>query len=39
MAKSTELVRQPETIYIKPSTGLTALNLSDLWFIANWSIS
>ncbi len=22
---------QPETIYIKPSTGLTALNLRDLW--------
>ncbi|HUH96503.1 MAG TPA: ABC transporter permease [Anaerolineales bacterium] len=31
MAKSIELVRQPETIYIKPSTGLTALNLRDLW--------
>ena len=31
MAKSTELVHQPETIYIKPSTGLTALNLRDLW--------
>jgi lipopolysaccharide transport system permease protein len=31
MAKSLELVRQPETIYIKPSTGLTALNLRDLW--------
>jgi len=26
-----ELARQPETIYIKPSTGLTALNLRDLW--------
>lgn len=23
--------REPETIYIKPSTGLTALNLRDLW--------
>jgi lipopolysaccharide transport system permease protein len=26
-----ELVHQPETIYIKPSAGLTALNLRDLW--------
>src|SRR5512141_2115774 len=31
MANSTELARAPETIYIKPSTGLTALNLRDLW--------
>jgi lipopolysaccharide transport system permease protein len=31
MANSIELARQPETIYIKPSTGLTALNLHDLW--------
>jgi lipopolysaccharide transport system permease protein len=31
MAKSMELAYQPETIYIKPSTGLTALNLRDLW--------
>ena len=31
MAKSIELVRQPETIFIKPSTGLAALNLRDLW--------
>jgi lipopolysaccharide transport system permease protein len=32
MAKSIELIQhQPETIYIKPSTGLTALNLRDLW--------
>ena len=31
MEKSIELARQPETIYIKPSTGLTALNLRDLW--------
>ncbi len=23
--------REPETIYIRPSTGLTALNLRDLW--------
>jgi lipopolysaccharide transport system permease protein len=26
-----EFLRQPETIYIKPSSGLTALNLRDLW--------
>ncbi len=31
MAKSIELVHQPETIYIKPSSGLAALNLRDLW--------
>jgi lipopolysaccharide transport system permease protein len=32
MAKSIEVIQhQPETIYIKPSTGLTALNLRDLW--------
>ncbi|HTP02096.1 MAG TPA: ABC transporter permease [Anaerolineales bacterium] len=31
MQNSTELVRAPETIYIKPSTGLAALNLRDLW--------
>jgi len=31
MTKSIELAHQPETIYIKPSTGLTALNLHDLW--------
>ncbi len=32
MAKSIELTQhEPETIYIKPSTGLTALNLRDLW--------
>ncbi len=31
MSKSIELVHVPETIYIKPSTGLTALNLRDLW--------
>jgi lipopolysaccharide transport system permease protein len=31
MAKSIELARQPETIYIKPSSGLAALNLRDLW--------
>ena len=31
MANSIELARQPETIYIKPSTGLAALNLRDLW--------
>jgi lipopolysaccharide transport system permease protein len=28
---SVELARSPETIYIKPSTGLAALNLRDLW--------
>ena len=28
----TELVKhEPTTIYIKPSTGFTALNLRDLW--------
>ena len=31
MANSVEIARQPETIYIKPSTGLAALNLRDLW--------
>jgi lipopolysaccharide transport system permease protein len=31
MANSIETVHQPETIYIKPSTGLAALNLRDLW--------
>ena len=31
MTNTTELARQPETIYIKPSVGLTALNLRDLW--------
>ncbi|MCL4531112.1 MAG: ABC transporter permease [Chloroflexi bacterium] len=31
MAKSIELIHQPETIYIKPSSGLAALNLRDLW--------
>ncbi|MBI1856466.1 MAG: ABC transporter permease [Chloroflexi bacterium] len=31
MAKSIELARQPETIFIKPSTGLAALKLRDLW--------
>src|SRR5512143_3648027 len=31
MQNSVELTRAPETIYIKPSTGLTALNLRDLW--------
>ena len=31
MAKSIELAHQPETIYIKPVTGLAALNLRDLW--------
>lgn len=31
MANTIETARQPETIYIKPSTGLTALNLRDIW--------
>ena len=31
MSNSVELARSPETIYIKPSTGLAALNLRDLW--------
>ncbi len=29
--KTTQLLRVPETIHIKPSTGLAALNLRDLW--------
>lgn len=31
MEEATHLLRQPETIHIKPSTGLAALNLRDLW--------
>ena len=31
MTKSIALSYQPETIYIRPSTGLAALNLRDLW--------
>ena len=31
MSKTIELARAPETIYIKPSSGLAALNLRDLW--------
>jgi lipopolysaccharide transport system permease protein len=31
MTNSLELAHTPETIYIKPSTGLAALNLRDLW--------
>src|SRR5512142_1082518 len=31
MSNSVELARSHETIYIKPSTGLAALNLRDLW--------
>ncbi len=31
MTKTIELSFQPETIYIRPSTGLAALNLRDLW--------
>jgi lipopolysaccharide transport system permease protein len=31
MTKAIQFARQPETIYIKPSVGLAALNLRDLW--------
>jgi lipopolysaccharide transport system permease protein len=31
MVKTTAILRQPETIHIRPSTGLAALNLGDLW--------
>ena len=31
MEKAAHLLREPETIRIKPSTGLAALNLRDLW--------
>jgi lipopolysaccharide transport system permease protein len=31
MAKTVALPRQPETIHIRPTTGLAALNLADLW--------
>jgi homopolymeric O-antigen transport system permease protein len=31
MQKAIQVARPPETIYIKPSSGLTALNLRDLW--------
>jgi lipopolysaccharide transport system permease protein len=31
MPNATELLRQPETIHIRPSKGLAALNLRDLW--------
>jgi lipopolysaccharide transport system permease protein len=31
MIKSPAIVKQPETIHIRPSTGLAALNLGDLW--------
>jgi lipopolysaccharide transport system permease protein len=31
MTKTIELGYQPETIFIRPSTGLAALNLRDLW--------
>src|SRR5574339_697506 len=31
MARTAALARQPETIYIRPTTGLAALNLGDLW--------
>jgi lipopolysaccharide transport system permease protein len=31
MAKAAAIFREPETIRIRPSTGLAALNLGDLW--------
>ncbi|MGE5072277.1 MAG: ABC transporter permease [Anaerolineae bacterium] len=31
MEKAIQAARPPETIYIKPSSGFTALNLRDLW--------
>jgi lipopolysaccharide transport system permease protein len=31
MASAVSVVRDPETIHIRPSTGLAALNLGDLW--------
>src|SRR5512143_2047305 len=31
MTKSAIVLRQPELIHIRPSTGLAALNLGDLW--------
>jgi len=31
MANTIEIAKPPETIFIKPSTGLAALNLRDLW--------
>lgn len=31
MEKAAQLVRPPETIHIKPTTGMAALNLRDLW--------
>lgn len=31
MAKMASSTRQPETVFIRPTTGLAALNLGDLW--------
>jgi homopolymeric O-antigen transport system permease protein len=31
MARAAALLREPQTIHIRPSTGLAALNLGDLW--------
>lgn len=31
MARAASIFREPETIHIRPSTGLAALNLGDLW--------
>jgi len=31
MNKTASMMREPETVHIKPSTGLAALNLGDLW--------
>ena len=31
MARAAAIIREPETIRIRPSTGLAALNLGDLW--------
>jgi lipopolysaccharide transport system permease protein len=31
MTKMASITRQPETVHIKPSSGLAALNLGDLW--------
>lgn len=31
MTKMASIARQPETVYIRPSAGLAALNLGDLW--------
>jgi lipopolysaccharide transport system permease protein len=31
MTKMASITREPETVFIRPSTGLAALNLGDLW--------